>query len=143
MGDMNVNYLIENDHEVIKDIFTDNGFKQILNAPTRVTDQTSSLIDLIFVNNNQNISYKTVIPTGLSDHDLIACARKVNNVKYESETIRYRDYKNYDVNVINNELLNINWDGVYNSNSPNQSLNVMKSILKDTIDRHAPLQPSV
>ena len=38
MGDMNVNYLIENDHEVIKDIFTDNGFKQILNTPTRVTD---------------------------------------------------------------------------------------------------------
>ena len=99
MGDMNVNYLIENDHEVIKDIFTDNGFKQILNTPKRVTDQTSSLIDLIFVNNNQNISYKTVIPTGLSDHDLIACVRKVNNVKYESETIRYRDYKNYDLNV--------------------------------------------
>ena len=44
---MNVNYLIENDHEVIKEIFTDNGFKQILNTPTRVTDQTSSLIDLI------------------------------------------------------------------------------------------------
>ena len=102
------------------------------------TDQTSSLIDLIFVNNNQNISYKTVIPTGLSDHDLIACVRKVNNIKYESETIGYRDYKNYDVNVINNELLNINWDGVYNSNSPNQSLNVMKSILKDSIDRHVP-----
>ena len=52
MGDMNVNYLIENDHEVIKDIFTDNGFKQILSTPTRVTDQTSSLTDLIFVNNN-------------------------------------------------------------------------------------------
>ena len=30
MGDMNVNYLIENDHEVIKDIFTGSGFKQIL-----------------------------------------------------------------------------------------------------------------
>ena len=81
---MNVNYLIENDHEVIKDIFTDNGFKQILNTPTRVTDQTSSLIDLIFVNNN-----KTVIPTGLTDHDLIACVRKVNNVKYKSETIHF------------------------------------------------------
>ena len=127
MGDMN-----ENDHEVMKDIFTDNGFKQILNTSTRVTDQTSSLIDLIFVNNNQNISYKTVIPTGLSDHDLIACARKVNNVKYESETIRYRDYKNYDVNVINNELLNI-YSIVYNINSTNQSLNLMKSILKNTI----------
>ena len=98
----------------------------------------SSLIDLIYVNNNQNISYKTVIPRGLSDHGLIACVRKVNNVKYESETIRFRDSKNYDVNVINNELLNIDWDGVCNSNSPNQSLNVMKSIFEDTIDRHAP-----
>ena len=136
MGDMNVNYLIENDHEVIKDIFTDNGFKQILNTATYVTDQTSSLIDLIFVNSNQNKSYKTVTPTGLSDRDLIACVRKVH--KYESETIRYRHYKNYDVNVINNELLNINWDGVYNSNSPHQGLNVMKSILKHTIDKHAP-----
>ena len=101
----------------MKDIFTDNGFKQILNTPTRVTDQIASLIDLIFVNDYQNIRYKT---------------------KYESETIRYRDQKNYDVNVINSELLNINWDGVYNSNSLNQSLNVMKFILKDTIDRHAP-----
>ena len=55
MGDINVNYLIQNDHEVIKDIFTDN-------TPTCVTDQTSSLIDLISVNNNQNLSYKTVIP---------------------------------------------------------------------------------
>ena len=90
------------------------------------------------VNNNQNISYKTVIPTELGDHDLITCVRKVNNVKYESETISYRDYKNYDVNVINTELFNINWDGVYNSNSPNHSLNVMKSILKDTTARHAP-----
>ena len=42
------------------------------------------------------------------------------------------------VNVINNELLDINQDGVYNTNSLNQSLNVMKSIQKDTIDRHAP-----
>ena len=101
-------------------------------------DQTSLLGDLIFVNNNQNISYKTVIPTGHSDHNLIACVRNVNSVKYESETIRCRDCKNYDVNIINEELLCINWDGVYNSNSPNQGLNVMKSILKDTVDRHAP-----
>ena len=36
---MNVNYLIENDHEVIIDIFADNGFKQILNTQKRVTDQ--------------------------------------------------------------------------------------------------------
>ena len=99
MGDRNVNYLIKNNHEVIKDIFTDNGFKQILNSATRVTDQISSLIDLIFVNNYHHISYETVVPTGLSDHDLIACARKVNNIKYESETIHYRDYKN-DVNVM-------------------------------------------
>ena len=90
---MNVNYLIENNHEVIKDIFTDNGFKQILNTPMHVADQTSSLIDLIFVNNNQTISYKTVFLTGLTDHDLITCVRKLvmlsmNQKQYAIMTIK-------------------------------------------------------
>ena len=35
-SDMNVNYLVENDHEVIKDVLTKNGFKQVLNTPSRV-----------------------------------------------------------------------------------------------------------
>ena len=35
-SDKNVNYFIENDHEVIKDVLINNGFKQILNTPTRV-----------------------------------------------------------------------------------------------------------
>ena len=55
----------------------------------------------------------------------------LNQKQYAIVTIKIMAF------VINSELLNINWDGVYNSNSPNQSLSVMKSILKDTIDRHA------
>ena len=66
MGDMNVNYLSKNEHSNIKNIFSDNGFKQIIDKPTRITDKTATLIDLIQVNNIERICYKTVIPTSKS-----------------------------------------------------------------------------
>lgn len=82
MGDLNVNYLIDNDHQEIKDIFKDNGFMQIIENPTRVTHTSATLIDIVQVNNKRNISYNSVIPAGLSDHDLILCVRKIHNITF-------------------------------------------------------------
>lgn len=138
MGDMNVNYLSKNEHSNIKNIFSDNGFKQIIDKPTRITDNTTTLIDLIQVNYKERICYKTVIPTGLSDHDLIACVRKANGVTIPPETIRYRDYRRYDPSKIMNELQNENWNDIYSKTSPNQSWNEMKRILQESLNRNAP-----
>ena len=138
MGDLNTDYLKENDHRDIKDIFTKNGYKQILKTPTRVTPTTATLIEVIQTNNPQNISYHAVIPYGLSDHDLTACVRKMNNIKYEPITIRCRDLKNYDEREINKDLLDAHWESIYNTDSPNKAWFAMHSILKGTIDRHAP-----
>jgi len=78
MGDLNVDYLVQNNYQEIKDIFKTNGFSQLLTTATRVTE-TTTLIDVIQTNNASNISHKTVILSGLSDHNLIACVRKMNN----------------------------------------------------------------
>ena len=48
------------------------------------------------------------INASLSDHDIIACVRKANNIKYEAETIKRRDFSQYNVDI-NNELLNTDW----------------------------------
>ena len=61
MGDVNVNYLIENDREVIKDIFTDNGFKQILNTPTRVR----SILDAVLKQGVLRLFQRDLVRLGL------------------------------------------------------------------------------
>ena len=66
LGDFNVNYLNNN----IKSIFRLYGYKQIVKRATCVTNDSSTLIDLIFTNNTTSISKCDVFPTCISDHDI-------------------------------------------------------------------------
>ena len=47
-------------------------------------------------NKPSTISCVDVVSTSLSDHDMIACIRKVNPHKQEPKIIKCRNYANYD-----------------------------------------------
>ena len=138
MGDLNINYLDKNDHHDTKEIFTVNGFLQLLKSATRITENSSTLLDIILTNNPLNISIFKNIAAGLSDHNLTACVRKLNSIKYRPEIIICRDFSKYNIDIVSNELLNADWDKVYNSRSANIAYNCFKKILLYTLDRHAP-----
>ena len=55
--------------------------EQIITRPTRITDQTATLIDHILTNSPDKVSQSGVIDLGLSDHDLIYCTRKTSLTK--------------------------------------------------------------
>jgi len=139
MGDLNCNYLNDNDHKEIKDIFTTNGFTQLLKTPTCVTATTSTLIDIIITSNPLNISGTSNICAGLSDHNLTACTRKINSVKYQPETIICRNFSNYCVDSINRELLNADWNKLYNQQTADSAYKCLEQILLNALNRHAPL----
>ena len=75
LGDLNCNYLANSDHKEIKHIISASGLKQLITSPTRITNQSSTLIDVICSNEPQNISITKVIPAGLRDHEMVGCAR--------------------------------------------------------------------
>ena len=62
----------------------------------------------------------------------------MNNSKFKPSNITFRDFSNYNVNDINNELLNANWETVYTSTTSNEAYNNTKHILLDVLNRHAP-----
>ena len=138
MGDVNINYLVKDDHKTLKELFNVNGYDQLIKRATRTTKDTATLIDVILTSNATHINRPEVINCSWSDHDIIACCRKLNHIKFEPETIKCRDYSKYNVDTINNELLNIDWSAVYNSACPIDSLHKLSSILKETLDKHAP-----
>ena len=57
------------------------GLPQLINCPTRVTCNTSTLIDHILIN-TQNISQSGVIDIAIPDHSMIYCTRKFPKAKY-------------------------------------------------------------
>ena len=121
MGDFNCNYLDVNNCPALKDQILLNGLIQTIKGPARVTENTETLIDLLYSTKPENLMNITTIKSPLSDHDIIACKRKVNNVKYENDIIACRDYTNYDTTKILNDLKEENMNTVYNSSNVNDA----------------------
>ena len=92
LGDLNCDYLVNSDNKEIKHIITAFGLKQLVTSPTRITNQSSTLIDATCSNEPQNISIMKVIPAGQSDHEMVGCARKLNNIKHKSRDITCRNF---------------------------------------------------
>ena len=110
LGDLNCNYLENKSNVSIKDLFKLCGYKQIIKIATRIAKDSSTLIDVILTNRPDNVINANSIISSLSDHNVIKCVRKLNNIKFNPRTIKCRDYKNYDQTTVSAELSIVNWD---------------------------------
>ena len=73
--------------------------KQIIKEPTRVTLDSSTLIDHIATTNCNNITESGVLKICLSDHYLVYCVRKLRGgVKHQHKYITSRQLKNFKGN---------------------------------------------
>ena len=84
--------------------------KRLITCPTRVTCNTSSLIDHILTNSSEKIFQSGVIDCGMSDHQLIFCTRKVKRAKFNKYNhVLLRSLKHYTVNVFVEKLQKVNF----------------------------------
>ena len=110
----------------------------LLKHQTRITETTSSLIDLIASNNPTAISRCETFHSSIGDHDMVGCIRKINHLKFSPKVIICRNYSSYDATQMNKEFESVNWQPVYASNDVNIALNYFNHVVKAIFDRHAP-----
>ena len=97
MGYISCDYLKDNDHKEIKNLFVSYGYKQLIENATRIIETSETLIDVILTNSPETIrNYDTILSSN-SDHDIIAIIRKKLTSKYPPRTIYSRNYKNYNI----------------------------------------------
>jgi len=139
LGDLNCNYLDRSNHKSLKEILKLQGFSQMIKSATRTTEQSETLIDVVLTNHPEKIINSMVVASEISDHDIITCQRKVNNVKHKPKTIKCRNYINYDHNVVREELGNTDWTEFYRQTESNKSWKILKTILLTVLNRNAPM----
>ena len=83
-------------------------------------EATESLIDIIASNCPINIKSTKVIPTSISDHDMVGCIRKLNTLKFKPRVIRCRHYKHNPDKIID-ELRSLDWSKVYQNTRVNDA----------------------
>ena len=100
---------ISHSHELY-DLF---GMSQVIKEHTRVTIETSTLIDHIATTNQANIADSGVYKTCLSDHYLVYCVRKLHGgMKREHKYITSRQLKNFGKTAFLSDLSEVDWEGL-------------------------------
>ena len=94
---------------------------------------------MILTNQPDNVINADSIVSSLSDHNVIKCVWKLNNIKFNPRTIKCRDYKNYDQSTVSAEPSVVNWDIVYNTLDQDMAWKNLQQILSETVNQYAPL----
>ena len=88
---------------------------QLIDCPIRITSNTSTLIDHILTNTQENISQSSVLDTAISDHSLIHCTRKILKAKYNRhKKITFHSLKNYLADVYKETLERVSFPNYEN-----------------------------
>lgn len=113
-GDFNINLLNINSNicTQFNSILETFNLKQLINEPTRITNTTTSILDLIFVNfeNNSEECEAGVEDVQISDHFLVYCKINHGSQKSVPQNISYRALKNIDFNNFQNDLESMPWN---------------------------------
>ena len=117
------------------------GLKQIIKEPTRVKSTSSSIIDLIFVSDNNKISNQGVLNYSVSDHQITFGIRKKNTGQFKAHNAMYiRCLKNYTIDHFRKQLNNVNWFKVITCDNVDCAWNEFKTLFTNVIDHVAPVK---
>ena len=117
------------------------GLSQLIDCPTRITSNTSTLIDHILTNTQENISQSGVINTAISDHSLIYCTRKVPKAKCKRhKEITFLSLKNYSPDVYKGTLERVSFPNYKNFDNPDVAYSDFVTRLDCIINAIAPFK---
>ena len=146
LGDFNINQLTPDkpDHKFLKNnVIEPLSLVQLIKEPTRITNNTCTLIDLILVNSPDKVKTSGCADMpGLSDHHIVYCSYSLKKTKFPPQLVKRRDFRNFDQDSFSNEISNAQWntvEGLVNNNIDEATLQ-FEQIYSNAINKHAPFR---
>lgn len=132
IGDFNLDTLGENSNGKINDMCQQYNFEQLIKEPTNFTENSSSLIDLIFTTNRNNILVSGVgepfLEQNIRYHCPVFCVLNFTKPKtpiYRRKIYLY-DRGNYE--AFSNDLAQTDWQALKSDKIDTYAINVPKII---------------
>lgn len=110
------------------------GLHQIINQFTRVTENSSTIIDLILTN-NKSLKHTIHLTPCITDHLIITINLEQVRVNSGHRT-KIRDYKNFKEIDFQIDLLDTNW--TFETTNINTLSDLFLNQIVDTLNKHAP-----
>ena len=144
LGDLNCNMLKTTSPEfkALTELTSELNLKQIILSPTRITDTSQSLIDLILVSSPKLVRDSGVLNTSISDHLPVYVTLKLKSTKPLPSYITVRSYKNYNADLFAADLASKSDRllSIFSVNDVNKKLQIFDEVLQTTLNAHAPVK---
>ena len=114
--------------------------KQVIADPTRITSNTTSLLDIIATNRLDKVKESGVIHLGISDHSLVYVSLKVSVPRDKPKIVESRNLKNYNINHFNSHISHLLRNSSWNHKDPTHLWIQFKNIFNYVSDLHAPVK---
>ena len=147
LGDYNVNLLNADNHSgtsTFLDIFYSSGFFPLITKPTRMQNQSFTLIDNIFCNkvfDNDNCMINGIFYTDISDHfPIFTLYSDKPKTEKDSIVIKSRNFSHKNRVNFSNMLQSFDWHQVLNSTSCQEAFSIFHKNFKHMFDKCFPFR---
>ena len=141
-GDFNVNMFRpeSNEYKTLMDsIIEPFELTQLIKTPTRITDKSSTLIDLLLVKKPENVLFSGAVDApGVSDHFLVYMAYSLKKENFKPISVTRRDFKNFDETGFIRAAETAMWENVFSVDSVNDKVTVFENVFTNLLDTFAP-----
>ena len=142
-GDFNIDMadLSEPYSKLLHDFLTSHSLQQPINAPTRFSASSQSILDLFILSSDIPISESHVLDLPISDHlpILLDIHCKVPKPPPPSLVTR-RSYKNFSKSDFEKDLSFVPWSILDIFDNPDDKVHIFNALFLDVLDMHAPLK---
>ena len=144
-GDFNVDLIKFGNNSHVDNFYNEISsfsFRPLILQPSRVTSNSSTLIDNIFINDLACFSTGGNITSSVSDHFTQFAQVDIFEKNYKAKQVKFsRDWKNFNRERFNYELSNLSWTDVTSAdNDTNISLSNFYSKITDLLNHMAPVK---
>ena len=143
LGDFNIDLLRRTSpmYSSYMELLSFFGCEQLIVEPTRVSSNSSSLIDHVITNVSELVQESGVVCSGFSDHFLTFCSRRIQKGLLSTSNTKWiRAMKCYSKHTFLNELSQLNWSSILSSSDVNFCLSEFARLFTSALDKVAPLR---
>jgi hypothetical protein len=125
---------------ILYDLSIKHSLSQFIHQPTRITNSSKSCLDLIFCNHPGFILDTDVVPPiSLSDHSCTIATLDISTlIKKQTLEHTFWKYGQADLDTLNTEVRNYNWDNVLGSNDIDVMTNSFTNSLFTLLSNNIP-----
>ena len=141
-ADLNCDMLKPRSPEAValQDLCDSVSLTQLIKEPIRVTETSSTLIDVIMTSSTDLVERSDVLKSHISDHYLVYAFLKLKISKPPPSYVKVRSYKNYDSQCFVSDLERVPWNEVVLVDDASDMVDRFNKRFLEVLDGHAPVK---